>query len=297
MASGVFSCDVWQHIIEVTDDVLIAVSVASTCRKLWRRFRHYKIIVSWKDASVRNRMKRACLQGNQRMVRVLLSHGARNMDWAMHCATMGGHRELVDLLEEFAKDKCDWNYILLGAAAGGHIELIEYCRDRGAYVSGLRGAAFGGQFQLFDALIERVANLYNLYNGLLGAAEGGQVRAAHFFIQKGAHVNDEVLGMVSRAGCDELVDLFIAKGAVVKSKAFCGAARGGHMHLIHRFEQLGEYGPPLDLMLCEAACGGNIDVMQWCLERGACKLESAVEEALRTDNPHVWEHYRTRLEK
>lgn len=128
----------------------------------------------------------------------------------------------------------NWNYGLLGAAEGDHMDLIDYFSSGGADINyGLRGGAITNNMKLIKYFMSQGANNWNL--GLQGAVEGNHIELIQYFISLGAKDFDQVIPVAVQNNNREIVNLLIAAGASIKS-VFIEAARNGNTLLMQSLD-------------------------------------------------------------
>ena len=103
----------------------------SRCNQyFYRHLKESKEIEKWKSYSLEKRMRKAAKCGEEETVRLCISKGADNWNWAFYGASRGGHRVLVDFF--ISKGADNWNRALQGAARGGHRALVDLFITKGA---------------------------------------------------------------------------------------------------------------------------------------------------------------------
>jgi hypothetical protein len=171
----------------------------------------------------------------QRMI--MIENNAENLNISLLGAAEGGHMDIVNFMIE--KGANDWNYGLYGAAEGGHINIVNFMIEKGAddWNGGLYEAARGGHIDIVNIMIEMGADDWNL--GLYGAAEGGHMDIVNLMIDMGA--DDWNLGLYgsARYGHIDIVNLMIDMGADDWYRGLYNAAEGGHMDIIKRMIEQG----------------------------------------------------------
>ena len=101
------------------------------------------------------------------------------------------------------------DFYCVGAAAGGHKELVQLMLDKGAnnYNDGLACAALGGHMGLVQLMLDKGADPNN---GLSGAALGGHLDIVQLMLDKGATNLDYALIVSEHFGHTECAELIRA---------------------------------------------------------------------------------------
>jgi hypothetical protein len=110
--------------------------------------------------------------------------GARDFDWALHNAALGGHLEVCEWL--VGKGAREFEWALSKAALGGHLEICEWLAGKGArdFDGALYNAARGGHLEICEWLAGRGAR--DFVGALYGAASGGHLEICEWATGKGA---------------------------------------------------------------------------------------------------------------
>jgi len=148
-------------------------------------------------------------------------------------AALAGRTELV--LRCIALDEGALNDALMGAAAGGHKDLVQILLDKGVKPkTGLIGAAMGGHLDLVQLMLDKGANPKM---GLMGAAMGGHLNIVKLMFEYGANEKDEALEVASGLGHCDIVQFLLQRGADpnggLKSAAEMGQAAVLKLLLAH----------------------------------------------------------------
>ena len=132
----------------------------------------------------------------------------QSLDSYVWGAALAGRTELV--MRCIALDEGALNDALMGAAAGGHKDLVQILLDKGVRPkTGLIGAAMGGHLDLVQLMLDKGAKP-NM--GLLGAAMGGHLDIVKLMFEHGADENDEALEFASGFGHCDIVQFLLQRG-------------------------------------------------------------------------------------
>nr|UMO78812.1 Ankyrin repeat domain containing protein [Pandoravirus belohorizontensis] len=222
---------------------------------------------------------------------------------AMDYAAANGHREVVAYLHERRTEGCSVGAVNR-AAANGHRDVVAYLlreRTEGSTPIALAAAAANGDVAILRLLTAEPRQPGD-HRAMDAAATNGHLDAVAYLDEKrsegctgrailgaarGGHF-DVVLFLLDRrptectAGLRDTVDALLAHGRtdiveriaaqlptpfVPSAVAFVGAARGGHLHVLHR---LRESHPSLfdqhtDDMISEAIAAGRAGVYSFCI--------------------------------
>ena len=101
------------------------------------------------------------------------------------------------------------DFYCVGAAAGGHKELVQLMLDKGAnnYNDGLAFAALVGHMDIVQLMLDKGADPNN---GLSGAALGGHLDIVQLMLDKGATNLDYALRVSEHFGHTECAELIRA---------------------------------------------------------------------------------------
>ena len=123
---------------------------------------------------------------------------------ALEKASMIHDMQLIDLF-------INKNYIrygLLGAATGGHLDIVKLMLEKGAndYNGAFRGAVQYGHIDVVKLMLEKGANNYKY--AISRAAEGGYIDIVKLMLEKGAYMYHELAIVRARSsGHMDIVDL------------------------------------------------------------------------------------------
>lgn len=201
--------------------------------------------------------------------------------YALHGAAAGGHTELVETL---VKKGALISSGLEGAAEGKQMSVIQTLRgkEKNAPDFILEGAAHGGHMDLVKMMLEEGADPSD---GFEGAAEGGHLKIAKLLLSKGAHISDSIK-LAARGGHIEMVKLILDNSKSFELDVQDGliyAARGGHMNIVKLLLDKG--GNPINA-LQGAAYGGHVKIVQEMLKKGVAPNEG-LSDAVRGGNKKV----------
>ena len=181
---------------------------------------------------------------------------------------------------------------LMGAAEGGHLELVKKLLKQGVDPGwGLEPAAAGGAVNVFNLLLEQgciagerelnaaaEAGCVEIVSQLLNseselgylmhlAVSAGQIDVVKLLLEHGAKA-EYALDDAVETGNVEMVKLLLEKGyyPCIMEYIMTSAARGGHDEIVRL---LLEKGGSASEALSGAASAGNMDMVQQLLEHGA----------------------------
>ena len=180
---------------------------------------HYRVdLVEWfvaKDSfkkifrSLDRVMADAAFVGDERIVKLCISNGATNMNWAMKNASAGGWTNVVALLCENGGDiNCALEHGV------GHISVITKAIQLGAnnFNSALKRAMRYDMRSHIDLLYERGANVNIAMRDAIELDSEYTVMKA---IELGANDFNGALKVAMRNGSDKFIDLFYERGVDV----------------------------------------------------------------------------------
>jgi hypothetical protein len=201
------------------------------------------------------------LSGNEQFV-----HLIENKNWGMLGAARGGHLDIVKFLVR--KGANDWNWGMARAAQGGHLDIVEFFISKGA-----RG--------------------WN--RGMAGAARGGHLDIVKFFISKGANNWDEGMVEAARGGHLDIIDFFIGKGANNWELGMQLAAYGGHLDIVKFLVSKGanDWNGGME----EAARGGHLDIVKFFISKGADDWDWGMEAAVEDGHQDIIDFFREQLRR
>jgi ankyrin repeat protein len=199
----------------------------------------------------------------------LLDSGAKVRLAEIETACVNGHIDIAEmLLKKISEDEPPEYSLacaLVGAARGGHVNLVRFLLEEGKdhYAElkrDFRTLAFAAQGTPSE-LFERFANhrydgikdpLEDGYSTLTWAAEQGYYELVEFFLARGSNVNAmtdngrTALSCAASAGRGKTAQLLVAQGANVNPELsesaltpLMEAASGGHSHVVALLLQLG----------------------------------------------------------
>jgi hypothetical protein len=193
------------------------------------------------DKSPNDCLQYFAIQGNVPLVKLAIKKGADDWDLGMMGAAQGGHKDLVDFFIELGANE---------SAYGGQKDLVEFFLEKAKaealtrenddmfYVSteneGMAMAAQGGHKDLVDFFIREMNSSgvpIRWDSGMTAAIKVNNKELIQFFLDK--YVNlDSALYWAAKFGNKELIQLLIDKGADNWYAGLSGAAEGGHKDLV-----------------------------------------------------------------
>jgi hypothetical protein len=172
---------------------------------------------------------------------------------AMYYACRGGHRAVVDELLKMNRHRNQIQIVsqgVLGAARGGHFELVQMMLDKGASVDSLSPAGRGGEMEIIDYLINHLKNVsINDWNEVVyGACRGGHL-----------HVIEQVSQRTDFSKFDKYVI----------SDLIGEALHGTHFHVVdwfisHHLFDIKDLGSE-DVL---RGCGYHLEAFNWVFKKG-----------------------------
>ncbi|XP_071094922.1 putative ankyrin repeat protein RF_0381 [Haliotis cracherodii] len=230
----------------------------------------------------------ACLHGDLRQVKYILSQGRANINTRgqngttpVMIAAVKGHREMFELLVEKGSDLSllddDDNNILHLACREGNVEVVKYIHSqniidiesRGAFEeTPLMFAAEFGKGEVFSYLMEIGANISKVDRGseniLHLSCKGGNVEIVDYVLKQNViDLNSrEKEGMTplllsAYLGESDAFDLLIGRGADISS--------------------VNDFG---DNILHFSCRGGNVDIVKYVLKQNVVDIESRDNEGM-----------------
>ena len=123
----------------------------------------------------------------------------------------------------------NYNECLKGACQGGHLDIVNYMIEKGAYhlEYGLYDACYGGHLDLAKHVITKGATYLSM--GLEGACKGGHLNIAKYMIEKGAKSRNLALYSACEGGQLDLAKYMIENGATEWNWGLEGACKGIHL--------------------------------------------------------------------
>lgn len=191
-------------------------------------------------------LKYAAMKNHRHIVDYILSlkpHWDKmTLNNGMAGAAEGGHRDLVELFIQRGAD--NWIKGATGAARGGHEDLVDFFmartdRREDLLDSVLVGAAEGGHIHLVEKSIKLGAT--RLGWALASAAANGHKNVVEFLLKsRTGGLTDAILG-AAQEGHEDIVIMLLNKGANIK-KAIEGARNAGRMELVEKLTRMEETG-------------------------------------------------------
>lgn len=178
-------------------------------------------------------------------------------------AAEGGHMELV---KKLLKQGVDPGWGLEPAAAGRAVDVFNLLQEQGCIAGEreLNAAAESGSVEIVRQLLKSDSELGYLMHLAVSA---GQMEVVKLLLEHGAQA-EYALDAAVETGCVEMVKLLLEKGyypCIIES-IMASAARLGHDEVVRL---LLEKGGSASDALSGAASAGNMDMVQQLLDRGA----------------------------
>lgn len=183
---------------------------------------------------------------------------------------------------------------LMGAARGGHLDLVQFFVERGAddWDFAIEAAARGGDGKIIAFILEKSKGNFNPGCGLCGAARSGRLELVKFFLAlpKARPHNSPILA-AARGGHQNIVTLLMEQSGEIVNPSRCmeAAARGGHYKLVQFFASMvnnkREWRDEVD-----AAIDGNSkEILLFFLERDSSSttLYSGLIQAIKRKRAHL----------
>ena len=178
-------------------------------------------------------------------------------------AAEGGHLELV---KKLLKQGVDPGWGLEPAAAGGAVDVFNLLLEQGCIAGEreLNAAAESGSVEIVRQLLKSDSELGYLMHLAVSA---GQMEVVKLLLEHGAQA-EYALDAAVETGCVEMVKLLLEKGyyPCIMESIMASAARLGHDEVVRL---LLEKGGSASDALSGAASAGNMDMVQLLLDRGA----------------------------
>ena len=143
-------------------------------------------------------------------------------NWAMVSAAKGGHIEIIEMMSKLGANK--YNLAMDRAAKGGHIEIVKMMRDLGAndYDSAMASAAEGGHIEIVEMMRGLGADKYNW--AMARAAKKGHIEIVEMMRGLGANDYDWAMDMAAEGGHIEIVEMMRGLDADDYNEAMASAA-------------------------------------------------------------------------
>lgn len=244
--------------------------------------------------SVRGHLFTACRFGHQDIAKLIIKNGIQvafmlqgaygscDKNFMIGCALEGacwyGDRDFVDWILKKAPsnvNRVDFDRGLLGACAGGQMELVLFMINLGANnfeKSFLRSTAYG-KFSITKLLTARVnLSLRDLNTALVNAIQGDNAWLVDFCINRGANAWNSCLEVACTSGNIKFVTLILSKGGDINN-GLDAASRSGKIDIILMMLNKGanpNYG------LRGACVAGNSELVGMLVERGANNFEDCL---------------------
>jgi ankyrin repeat protein len=224
-------------------------------------------------------------------VQELIQAGTIDYGPALMAAGLNGYMDIVQLLLHHTppnKRTRYFSYLLVGAAAGGHLNLVKTAIQAGAINlnDALSSAAGHGQIEMIDYLRQRGAD--DLNGALLEAARHNQVATIQHLIDSGATNLDGALAAAAYRGQLEAVKFLLRQGATDVNEALelAASASCGSLDVIRTLLQAGatKLNEALAAAACASASRDSLDVIRTLLQAGATKLNEALVAAAWVGN-------------
>ena len=178
-------------------------------------------------------------------------------------AAEGGHLELV---KKLLKQGVDPGWGLEPAAAGRAVDVFNLLLEQGCIAGEreLNAAAESGSVEIVRQLLKSDSELGYLMHLAVSA---GQMEVVKLLLEHGAQA-EYALDAAVETGCVEMVKLLLEKGyyPCIMESIMASAARLGHDEVVRL---LLEKGGAASDALSGAASAGNMDMVQLLLDRGA----------------------------
>lgn len=160
---------------------------------------------------------------------------------------------------------------LMGAAEGGHLELVKKLLKQGVDPGwGLEPAAAGGAVNVFNLLLEQgcIAGERELN----AAAEAGCVEIVSQLLKPESEL-EYLMHLAVRAGRIEVVKLLLEHGAKAEY-ALDDAVETGNVEMVKLLLKKGYYPCIMEYIMTSAARGGHDEIVRLLLEKGGSASEA-----------------------
>lgn len=152
-------------------------------------------------------LQNAALSGSCDTLRIIIDAGVNfriNDDMALRSAASAGHYDNVVFLLEKGTDTCTYDDLLVDAAAGGHVEIVSLCLERGGRNDlALYRAAEEGHLAVVKLLVQSGHDVTSDGNhAVIVAAKAEHVTVVRYLIRHGA-------------------DAMVAEGEILRSAISC----------------------------------------------------------------------------
>lgn len=145
------------------------------------------------------------------------------------------------------------------AAASGHVEILQYCREKGCEEPNrfCEAACAGGNLKLLQDLH---ASGYPWAGTCPIAAKKGHLEILKWALSAGAPLDSETFAAAARAGQLETLKWLKSNGCPTSQSAVCYAAQNGHQEVV---EWLLDNGAPYsEWCYGAAASAGNLNILK-----------------------------------
>ena len=258
----------------------------------------------------------ACLGNHKEIINIMYCQGANEHKYGLFGACQGGNKNLINAMISMISEKCCdrldyWNYCMLYASRGGHINIVKWLiNNKGAddFNMGLEGACQGklnkqaitNAKKLINLMIKNGAD--DLGMGLYRACNQGNKEIVNYMINKGANYyslssacyggNKEIIDIIDKKGretyndgmansCEqgnkEIVEYMIHKGANDWNYGLRRACLGNSLEIVKIMIEKG--GNNWNESLAFACCGGCIEIVKLMINMGATDFESGLKNA------------------
>jgi hypothetical protein len=163
---------------------------------------------------------------------------------------------------KYKAEKRSWkNFYLL---------IVKYSND---FILGLKNAVKEGYRDLVDFFLSQTDDVDEDFF-MMRSAKAGNQELVNLFIERGARYWTGGLIFAAKGGQREIVDFFIKLGAGNWDHGMANAAKGGHLELVKYFIDKG--ANMYDLGLRFAAEGGHGELVEFFINKGARNWDSAI---------------------
>ena len=166
----------------------------------------------------------------------------------------------ISKFEKLDPQSLSAEYLLAGAACGGHADLVLILLNKGVSSrAAMFSASLAGNMEIVQLLIY---NRAGLQYGIRGAALGGHREIVQLLLEKGAKPNKGIYEAAFN-GHTDIVLLLIEKGAD-PTGALAGAAEGGQVELV---KLMLEKGADPGAAMPYASKGGHADIVKLLIQK------------------------------